>query len=464
VDGSKKYNKHKGPFAMTEHVDAAHLFTLDPARRYPTLVRGQGVYVYDDQGRQYLDAVAGIAAVAVGYGRKRVAAAMGAQALALPYAAPNIFGNLPAIQLAQRIAGHMPGDCTSIHFTSGGSEAVEAAIKIARQMQVERGLDAKEVLIARETSYHGATLGALSATGFAGRRKKFLPLLNDWPHIPAAYCYRCAFGRNYPACDLACALALEKQILALGADRVMGFIAEPVVGAAGGALVPPPEYWPLVREICTRHDVLLIADEVLTGFGRTGRFLAVEHWHVQPDLITLAKGLSSGYAPLGAVAVSRKIRSVFEEQAIPLDHVFTFSGHPVACAAASAALEILEKENLVQQAAETGAYLFERLEALREFAIVGDIRGRGLLAGIELVRERDSREPFAAQAGVAKRVGQIALQKGLVLYPSGGMLEGGRGDVICLFPPLTFQGSHVDELIDLLHSTLVQAQNELRMV
>jgi adenosylmethionine-8-amino-7-oxononanoate aminotransferase len=446
---------------MTDNANASHLFTLDPARRYPTLVRGQGVYVYDDQGRQYLDAIAGIATVAVGYGRRRVAEVVGAQALSLPYAAPNIFGNQPAARLAKRIAGHMPGDCTSIHFTSGGSEAVEAAIKIARQVQVERGLETREVLIAREASYHGASLGALSATGFSGRRKKFLPLLQNWPHIAAAYCYRCPFGKHYPACDLECALALEKQILKTGPQRVMGFIAEPVVGAAGGALVPPPEYWPRIREICTRHDVLLIADEVLSGFGRTGRFLALEHWQIQPDLITLAKGLSSGYAPLGAVAVSRRIRSVFEAKQMPLDHVFTFSGHPVACAAADAALDILEQENLVRQAAEIGAYLFERLDALRDFAIVGDIRGLGLLAAVELVRDRATQEPFAAHKSVAKRISQIALQKGLVVYPSGGMVDGGRGDVICLFPPLIFEKPHVDEMIDLLHHTLTQAEQEL---
>lgn len=446
---------------MSDHPTLSPIFTLDPTRHYPTIVRGEGVYLYDDQGKEYLDAAAGIAAVNIGYGRREVAAAIGAQAAALPYAAPNIFSNPPAARLAARIASAMPVDNASVHFTSGGSEAVEAAIKIARQYWVETGQDTKEILIARVNSYHGATLGALSATGFAGRRMKFIPLLNDWPHIPAAYCYRCPFGATYPGCDVACARALEQQIESVGSHRVMGFIAEPVVGAAGGALVPPPVYWPLIREICTRHDILLIADEVLTGFGRTGRFLAIEHWGVAPDLVTMAKGLSSGYAPLGAVAVSRKIRSLFESNQMPLDHIFTFSGHPVACAGADAALTILEGEHLVRQAAEMGTYLFSRLETLKAFDMVGDIRGLGLLAGIELVRDRATREPFPAQLGVAKRFGRIALRHGLVVYPSGGMIEGGHGDVICLFPPLIFQRSHVDQTVDLLKRTLMDIRREV---
>ncbi|MCK5348567.1 MAG: aminotransferase class III-fold pyridoxal phosphate-dependent enzyme, partial [Desulfobacula sp.] len=246
---------------MMKQANPSTLFTLDPSRNYPVLVRGKGVYLYDDQGKQYLDAAAGIGVVAAGYGRKKIVTAMAAQALELPYVASNIFGNIPATRLAKRIARLMPFDNASIHFTSGGSEAVEAAIKICRQYFFDRDMPDKHILIGRQTSYHGATLGALSATGYAGRRKKFLPLLLDWPHIPPAYCYRCPFDDTYPGCDLACAHALEKTILEVGAKKVMGFIAEPIVGAAGGALVPPPDYWPVIRDICNRHEVLLIADE-----------------------------------------------------------------------------------------------------------------------------------------------------------------------------------------------------------
>jgi adenosylmethionine-8-amino-7-oxononanoate aminotransferase len=443
---------------MSESGKLSHLFTLDPTRAYPTLVRGEGVYVYDDQGRQYLDAAAGIGVVAIGYGRRRVVQAMADQALKLPYVAPNLFGNEPAARLAGQMARLTPGDCTSIQFTSGGSEAVEVALKICRQVNVERGQASKHLVVARWTSYHGATLGALSATGHAGRRKKFAPLLLDWPHIPPVYCYRCPYRLTHPGCGLPCARALEETIQRVGPENVMAFIAEPVVGAAGGAIVPPPEYWPLVRDICTRHDVLLIADEVLTGFGRTGRRFAVDHWNVAPDLITMAKGISGGYAPLGAVAVSQRIRAVFEEQRVPFDHVFTYSADPIAAAAASEVLAIWEEEGLTEQAARVGEVLIRRLAALKEHPIVGDVRGLGLMVALEFVRDRATREPFPAEAQVAKLVGKLALEHGLITYPGTGMVDGVRGDVISLFPSLTFTLQHVDELMSRLDATLTRVE------
>ena len=429
------------------------LFTLDPNRDYPVLTRGEGVYLYDNRGRQYLDGAAGIAVVAVGYGRRRIADAMARQALKLPYVASNLFANAPAAELAHRIAAILPGENSAVHFTSGGSEAVEVAFKICRQFFYDAGQTEKRIVIARETSYHGATLGALSATGYAGRRKKFLPLLQDWPHIPAAYCYRCPFDLTYPRCDLACARALEQAIIDVGPRNVMAFIAEPVVGAAGAALVPPPEYWPMVRETCTRHGVLLIADEVLTGFGRTGKPFAVEHWNVAPDLITMAKGISSGYAPLGAVGVSRSIRDGFTSRHMPFDHIFTYAANPVSAAAASAALAIWEEENLSANAAETGAYLLHCLETLKKHEIVGDVRGLGMLAGIEFVRDRKTRTPFDPELGVAGRIAATALQNGLITYPGG--------DILSLFPPLTFTRRHVDELVSKLDDALSKVAGEI---
>ena len=446
---------------MTDITEPSHLFTLDPTRAYPQLVRGEGVYVYDNQGKQYLDAIAGIGVVNIGYGRKRVAEAMAAQALKLSYVAPNIFGNEPADRLARQIARLLPGDLKSIHFTSGGSEAVEAAIKLGRQYYYERGRESKHLVIARWTSYHGATLGALSATGYLSRRKKFAPYLLDWPHIPPVYCYRCPYNRQYPGCDLACARALEKTLNEIGPDNVMAFIAEPVVGAAGGALVPPPEYWPLVRDICDRYEVLLIADEVLTGFGRTGRPFAVNHWEVVPDMITMAKGISGGYAPLGAVAVSFKIRRLFEEKGLPFDHVYTFSANPVSTAAASEALMIWEEENLTEQSARTGQYLLQKLMSLKKHSMVGDVRGLGLMAGIEFVQDRVTKEPFPAEKLIAKQVGKTALQNGLVTYPGAGLVDGVRGDILSLFPPLIFSRQHVDELVDKLDKTLIQVEQML---
>jgi len=437
------------------------LFTLDPSRNYPTLVRGKGVYLYDDQGRQYLDAIAGIAVMSVGYGRQEIVDAMAVQAGDLPYVASNVFSNEPAIRLTQRMVKMMPHLCASVHLTSGGSEAVETGIKICRQYFYDRGMAQKNLVISRWTSYHGATLGALSATGHGGRRKKFKPLLKDWPHIPPAYCYRCPYNATYPACDIACARALEEKILEIGSDKIMAFIAEPVVGAAGGALVPPPEYWPMIRDICTRHKVLLIADEVLTGFGRTGKMFALDHWDISPDLMIMAKGISGGYAPLGAIGVSHKIRSFFEACQTPLDHIFTFAANPISSTAAEVVLDILEKESLVENARAVGQYMQTRLQTLKNYPFIGDIRGLGLMAGIELVRDKQTRRPFDSTAGMAIKISRIALNKGLVTYPGTGVVDGTFGDVISIFPPLIFSKDHVDEMITRLESAIREAFEEM---
>jgi adenosylmethionine-8-amino-7-oxononanoate aminotransferase len=260
---------------------------------------------------------------------------------------------------------------------------------------------------------------------------------------------------------MACAHALEATIQETGAELVMGLIAEPVVGAAGAALVPPPEYWPIVRDVCDRHDVLLIADEVFTGFGRTGRNFAVDHWNVVPDMIAMAKGISGGYAPLGAVAISQRIREVFERGGTPFDHIFTYSGSPITAAAACESLKIWKEEGLTANAASVGKYFMEQLRSLLEHCMVGDVRGIGLMAGIEFVQDRATKEPFPPECLVAKQIGMVALQKGLVTYPSTGMVDGVRGDAISLFPPLTFTEQHVDELVSKLHDTVAQLERIL---
>ena len=237
----------------------------------------------------------------------------------------------------------------------------------------------------------------------------------------------------------------------------MAFIAEPIVGAAGAALVPPPEYWPVVRDICNRHDILLIADEVITGFGRTGESFAVNHWDVVPDMITMAKGLSSGYASLGAVGVSTKIRGIFKEKGIPFDHVFTFMANPISTAAAYEALQIWEEENLTDQAARMGGYLFKQLAGLKQdHPMIGDVRGLGLMAGLELIADTSTKEPFPIEKSAAKVVGQTALKNGLVTYPAPGVVDGVHGDIISLFPPLIFSRQNVDELIDKLDKTFTE--------
>ena len=436
------------------------VFPLNPAREYPTLVRGEGIFVYDQDGNEYIDAIAGIAVTLLGHGEPRVAKAIGEQAETLTYCISNIFSNEPAETLSQRLGTLTPSTLQHFLFTSGGSEATEVAIKLARQYYLARGQD-RHLVIGRWQSYHGATLGALSATGHRGRRAKFQPLLLGFPHIEPNYCYRCPFGKTFPDCEMECAWALETAIQEAGPERVAAFIAEPVVGAAAGATVPPPEYFPIIREICDRYDVLFIADEVITGFGRTGKTFGIEHWSVTPDVMTMAKGMSGGYAPLGAVAVSDRVWSVFSEQQVPFDHIFTYAANPLSAAVGSTVLDIVVEDDLVNRAANQGEYLFEQAERLRRHALIGDIRGRGLLLGVELVADRETTEPFPPEVGASARLAAHCFERGLVIYPGSGCVDGVRGDHFLLCPPLVVTEAQIDRIIELLDQALDATTREL---
>jgi adenosylmethionine-8-amino-7-oxononanoate aminotransferase len=290
-------------------------------------------------------------------------------------------------------------------------------------------------------------------------------MLLDMPHIPPSYCYRCPWGLTYPSCGIACATELETAILAAGPERVAAFIAEPVVASVGGAIWPVGEYWPMIREICDRYGVLLIADEVVTGFGRTGRDFAVDHWGVVPDLLVMGKGISGGYAPLGAVAIRTAIRTAFEEHGAAFEHIFTFGGNPVAAAAGLAVLDVWERERLTDHVAELAPGFTAALEPLRRLPFVGDVRTIGFMAGIELVADRETRRPFPPAARVAVKAREAGLRAGIVTYPGTGMAEGadGRpaGDIISLYPPLTFQPSDIAEMGDRLADAFTQLGREL---
>jgi adenosylmethionine-8-amino-7-oxononanoate aminotransferase len=440
LDTTKKSRINKGK-------EDGRPFPKDFRERFPLLVRGKGVYVYDEHGNEYLDAAAGLAVVSIGHGRKEVANVLARQAEKLAYCAGNLFENEVAKIYTQRLGKITPGDLNSIYFTSGGSESNEAAMKIARQYFLERGLKSKRLFLGRWLGYHGATLGTLSLSGHKGRRMKYEPLLLPFPHIPPAYCYRCPFDRSYPSCDLACASALEEAIVKAGPKNVAGFFAEPAVAAACGAAVPPKEYFPMISDICKKYDVLFIDDEVITGFGRTGRNFGIDHWEVVPDMMTCAKGMSGGYVPLGAVMISDGIRSVFEESGASFEHVFTFSSNPLALAAGLAVLEIIETEGLVERAATLGKILFEETSRLSEYPIVGDVRGLGLMIGVELVKDKDSKEPYPPEKNVAMAVYRAALEEGVIVYPGTGSVDGNSGDLFYLFPPLTIFEEEIKETI-----------------
>jgi adenosylmethionine-8-amino-7-oxononanoate aminotransferase len=436
-------------------------FTLDPARTYPVLDRADGVRVWDRDGRAYLDAIAGIAVANIGYGRDEVVDAMAAQAARLPYAVGNIFDNEPALRLADRIATLTPGDLDFVHFTSGGSEAVEVALKLARQYHLLNGEPDRSVFVSRWTSYHGATIGGLTVGGSRLRRRAYEPLLPETPHIRAPYCYRCPWPEAHPACAVPAADELEAAIVAAGPGRVAAFIAEPIVASVGGAIRPPDAYWPRIREICDRHGVLLIVDEVVTGFGRTGRRFAVDHWGVVPDLLVMGKGLSGGYAPLGAVAVRAGIREAFAAAGSAFEHIFTFGGNPVATAAGLAVLDIWEREGLTERVSALESRFRAALDRLREHPFVGDVRVSGFMAGIELVADRATLAPFPPEVHVGARVREAGLRNGIVTYPGSGMADGWRGDVISLYPPLTFGEGDISEMSERLEATFVEVGREI---
>jgi len=432
---------------------------------YPRAVQGEGCYIFTSDGRRYLDAAGGAAVVNIGHGVASVAEAMAEQARRLAFAHTAQFHTDVAEQLARRLRALAPAGLRAearVFFTSGGSEATETAIKLCRQYFLERGEPQRTRVVARWQSYHGATLGALSLSGNVRRRELYQPLLHDWGHIAPCYCYRCPLSLTYPACGLACADELEKLLQAVDPETVAAFIFEPVVGATLGAVAPPDGYLPRIAEICRNHRILLIADEVMTGLGRTGKVFSVEHWGVTPDVILLGKGVAGGYAPLGAVFVAGHIVQTIAAGSGVLHHGFTYNAHPVAMAAGLAVLDYLEQNRLFERVAPAGQALLRALEPLRDSPIVGDVRGLGLLLGVEFVRCRNTREPFPVEVRVAERVYRAALEEGLTTYPMQGAADGHRGDHILLAPPFVISSEETRDLARMLAAAIARVGAEWR--
>jgi len=366
------------------------------------------------------------------------------------------------VALAEKLAAMSPAGLDRVYFLSGGSEAVETAVKMARQYQVDRGKPMKFKVISRWASYHGNTLGALALSGHTGRRRYYQPLIQHTPHIVPAYCYRCPCGRNPDNCELECADDLEKTILSEGPDSVSAFMAEPVVGATAGALVPKDGYFQRIRAICDRYDVLLIVDEVMTGIGRTGRNFAVEHWGVKPDMIVCAKGLGAGYYPVFCVVTTAAVHRAIKEGNGNFIHGHTYSQNPLACATALAVLDYIERHDLVRRSASLGVYLLEKLQSLYRHDIVGDVRGLGLFAGVEFVRNRRTKETFPPAWKVNALVNNLAFDNGLIVYPGGGGADGVNGDHVLIAPPFIITEGQIDELAAILNAAIGAAAAELR--
>ncbi len=430
----------------------------------PVAVRGQGVWVYDNAGRSYLDGSGGAAVSCLGHNHPDIQAAMHAQIDALAYAHTSFFTTEVAERLAERLVADAPQGISHAYFVSGGSEAVEAALKMARQYFVEIGQPERRHIVARRQSYHGNTLGALAVGGNAWRRAQFAPLLIEVEHVSPCYAYRDQReGESPEQYGERLARELEQTFERLGAGTVMAFVAEPVVGATAGAVTAVPGYFRRIREVCDRHGVLLIADEVMCGMGRTGTLYAVEQEDVTPDLITIAKGLGGGYQPIGAVMVQQRIVDAMQQGSGFFQHGHTYLGHAIACAASLAVQDVIRRDQLLARVRAQGEGLRQRLEnALGAHPHVGDIRGRGLFMGVELVQDRGSKQTFDPALTLHARIKREAMARGLMVYPMGGTIDGRQGDHVLLAPPFIISDDELDQLTERLSGAIDAAISQAR--
>jgi adenosylmethionine-8-amino-7-oxononanoate aminotransferase len=436
-----------------------HVFPRHSRIATPVVASGEGCYLTDTTGKRYLDASGGAAVSCLGHGDREVIDAVKDQLDRIAYAHTSFFTSEPAETLADLLIENAPAGLDRVYFVSGGSEAAEAAVKLARQYFLEKGQPQRSRLIARQQSYHGNTLGALAAGGNAWRRAQFAPLLMDVSHIPPCYAYRYQEeGESDAAYGKRAAQALEDEILRLGPETVMAFMAEPVVGATLGAVPPAPGYYKRIREICDKYGVLLILDEVMCGMGRTGTLFACEQDDITPDIACIAKGLGAGYQPIGAMLCTAEIYDTIASGTGFFQHGHTYIGHPAAAAAGRAVLTALLGRDLVERSRSQGQVLRAALlDRFGQHAHVGDIRGRGLFLGLELVADRDTKAPFDPARKIAPRIKAAAFEAGLMCYPMSGTVDGRLGDHVLLAPPFIISDDEIGELVDKLSVGIRQA-------
>lgn len=442
------------------NVQSANPLFYQTSSTTPMVSRAEGIYIWDDAGKQYIDGSSGAIICNIGHGDSKVLKAINDQAQSAFFTYRTQFENRPAVGLATRLVAHLAPTLDRVFYVSGGSEAVESAIKLARSYFWSKGEGSRYQFISRFPSYHGSTMGALSLTSYAPLEIPYRPMLRTAPKIPAPYCYRCHYKLRYPDCNVACARALETAILTQGRENVAGFIAEPVGGASTGGLVPPEEYFGIIREICDRYGILLIFDEVMTGFGRTGKLFAYEHWGVVPDIIALSKGMASGYYPLGAVVAGNEIvGTVLAGGGFPHGH--TYAGNPMACAVGLAVLDRILDDNLVENSAAMGERLLAGLLLLAEkYQLIGQVRGRGLLTALEFVQDRQTKTPFPNATKMCEWVTAEAFARGLIIYPRRS-INGLAGDHVLIAPPLITNALQIDEILGILDDTLAGVSKTL---
>jgi adenosylmethionine-8-amino-7-oxononanoate aminotransferase len=432
---------------MTTATRSTPLFSRNLRKQYPTAVRGEGCWIIADDGRRYLDASGQAAVVNIGHGVPEIGRAMAEQSSKIAFAHTTQFHSQPAEELAARVLAIAPKNFRNggrVYFTSGGSEATETAIKLARQYFLESKQPSRYRVVSRKQSYHGSTLGAMSVSGNVGRREPYAPMIPEWGHVAPCFCYHCPFDKTYPGCNVACADDLDVFLHANHMSSVAAFLFEPVVGATLGAVPAVDGYTARIAEICRRHGILVIADEVMTGMGRTGEPFASEHWGLEPDIILTGKGIASGYAPLGAVLVSPRIVEAFEKGSAAFMHGFTYQAHPVATAAGNAVFGYLETHKLFDRVTPVGDTLRKALAPLENHPHVGQVRGLGLLQGVEFVKDKATHESFPKESGIADKIRLATLEKNVLVYPGQGTVDGTRGDHVLLAPPFIVQPNECD--------------------
>lgn len=438
---------------------SSSLFSRNLRKDYPIAVRGEGSWIIAADGRRFLDASGQAAVVSIGHGVSEIGRAMAEQSQRIAFAHTTQFHTEIAETLASRILALAPRNFQNggrVYFTSGGSEATETALKLVRQYFLETNQPARYRVVSRKQSYHGSTLGAMSVSGNVARRAPYAPMIPEWGHVAPCFCYHCPFGKTYPECNIACADDLDAFLQSNDASTVAAFLFEPVVGATLGAAPAVDGYTARIAEICRKHGILLIADEVMSGMGRAGKPFASQHWGLEPDIILTGKGIASGYAPLGAVIVAPRVVEAFEHGTAAFMHGFTYQSHPVAIAAGNAVLDYVEQHKLFERVAPAGETLRRALSALESHPHVGQVRGLGLLQAVEFVKDKATREPFPKEAAIAEKIRQAALEKNVLTYPSQGTVDGSRGDHVLLAPPFIITPEESQLVADALHHALTK--------
>ncbi|WP_413299021.1 aspartate aminotransferase family protein [Bacillus sp. 1P10SD] len=445
-----------------------YVFHRDFSKTYPIITHGKGIYLYDENGKRYMDACSGAVAANLGHGVEEIAEAMAFQAKKAAFVHTMRFETEVLFQLAEKIAKLAPQSLKKVYFTCGGSEANESAIKLARQYHKNAGRNDKHIVIGRWQSYHGNTFGSLSAGGDIKRRQTYTPNLLNFNHVHSPNCARCPYQREKEDCEYkqnwSCVRDFESVITEIGPDNISAFIAEPIVGSQLGAVSPPEVYFKEIRKICDKYNIVLIVDEVMTGFGRTGKDFGIQHFGIVPDIITFGKGVSAGYAPLaGMIVHDRIVDSLIENSKGKFVHGFTYSGHPVSVAAGLSALTIYEREGILKNVQVVGDYLKQQLFALKKRCpIIFDVRGEGLLLGIELAIDGERGTPFPEEFHASERINSIAMDLGAVFYPGSGSINGYLGDHLLISPPLTVTTGEIDEMVSILENSLKIYFEELK--